>query len=60
MIDYKDLFSEDTDKAKPYRHNYLESVLKVAESVAEERKNSRDSYISPEMLKADRESGRKK
>ena len=55
MNEYKDLYTEDIEKASVFRRNYLESVLSLSCDVAEEKKNSREEYISPEKLKNNRE-----
>ena len=55
MREYKDLYTEDENRASVYRHSYLESVLKFAESTSDIRKKERENYITPEKLKVNRE-----
>ena len=55
MSEYKDLYTEDIEKASVFRRNYLESVLSLSCDVAEEKKDGREEYISPEKLKNNRE-----
>lgn len=54
MREYKDLYTEEIQKAVPYRHNYLESVLGVANSAAKEAERKREKYINPQILKENR------
>ena len=54
MREYKDLYTEDIKKASPYRHNYLESVLGIADFAAEENLKKRKKYINPQKLKENR------
>ena len=55
MKEYKDLYTEDESRASVYRHNYLESVLNLAQSVSDIERSKREEYITPEKLKNNRE-----
>ncbi len=54
MKEYKDLYTEEIQKASPYRHNYLESVLAVTASAAKETEEKRKEYINPQKIKENR------
>ncbi len=54
MREYKDLYTEETKNANPYRHNYLECVLGVATSAAKAAEEKRKDYINPQKLKENR------
>ena len=54
MKEYKDLYTEEIKKASPYRRNYLESVLGVADFASKENEAKRKEYITPQKLKENR------
>ena len=55
MKEYNGLHTEEVSAARPYRRDYLQSVLALAEGLADEKKALRDEYITPEKLKKNRE-----
>ncbi|MBR5322331.1 MAG: acetylxylan esterase [Clostridia bacterium] len=54
MREYKDLYTEEIQKAAPYRQNYLKSVLRLAYSESKKVGEERKEYITPKKLKENR------
>lgn len=55
MKDYNGSYTEEVSVARPYRRDYLESVLALAEDTARMKQSERESYLNPERLKQNRE-----
>ena len=54
MREYKDLYTEEIEKAGPYRQNYLKSVYRLAYAESKEAEEKRRDYITPQKLKENR------
>lgn len=55
MKEYKDLYTEEVSKARPFRRDYLDSVLTLAEVIKQDKQIEREGYITPEKLRNNRQ-----
>lgn len=55
MKEYSDIYTENIEAARPFRAAYLDSVKQLILKEKAKREEERNAYISPEMLKNNRE-----